>query len=481
MRMTIAALTAIVTLAGAASRTLSQPSPAEIAQHQQAAQRAEASDDFATAVAEYKLLTSWLPQNGQVWSNLGVALYFHDEFSRAADVMRRAIALNGDLYSPHLFLGLSEARLSQPDVAIVELKKAIQLNSTDALTHTWLGYEYAAESKDENAVEQLKIASQSDARNPDIWYVLGQCYLNLDKDAIRQLWRTAPDGGRTWQLAAEQYEIQGNQDAARRAYLGALKRRPDIAALKEKIVALGGTVPQGAATPTSQTAAEDAAYEGVRQYEQEAKASFERVAEIDPDSSRAHEIQGDSDVAADRFDDAIAEYKAALEHDDRQPGLHGALCYAFSRVGQLQDAMRECDAELDVAPYNADAYVGAGRVYLLAHDDRKAEMLLTKAVALDRPPVVAFKFLGQIYLRQQKYAEAAAALRRYLAQEKTDSAAFYLLARACKYAGDTQGTNAAIAAYKRAADAGRNTSEAQKALTADPYGNDPSATEEHKD
>lgn len=480
MRTMIAILTVMLAVAFAGPDARSQASPEAIAEHQQAAQQAEARDDFTNAVKEYTLLSTWLPDNGQVWSNLGVALYFHNDFERAARVMRHAIALNRTLYSPHLFLGLSEARLSQSDAAIAELKKAIAIDSADALPHTWLGYEYVAQSKYERAVEQLTIASRSDAQNTDIWYVLGQCYLDLDKEAIRQLWSVAPDGGRTWQLAAEQFEIQGNKGGALRAYLGALQRRPDIAALKEKIAALGGSVPPADARPVGPTAPEDAAYDRVRQYERDAKAAFEHVSQIDPDSSRAHQVQGESDVAANRFDDAINEYRAALAHDDRLPGLHGALCYAMSRVGQIQDAMRECDREVAIAPYSAEAYVGAGRVHLLANDDAEAEALLTKAVTLDRPPVVAFKFLGQIYLSQQKYSEAARVLRRYLAEEKSDSAAYYLLARACKYTGDTQGMNEAIVAYKHTSEAAKDTSEAQKALTADPYGNDPSAVEEQK-
>jgi tetratricopeptide (TPR) repeat protein len=263
MRTRIAILAAMV-IAGATQCALSQASPEEIAEHQQAAQKAEARDDFVTAIEEYRLLTTWLPDNGQVWSNLGVALYFHNEFETAADVMRHAIALNRNLYSPHLFLGLSEARLSRPDAAIPELEKATAINSADALPHTWLGYEYVAKSSYEKAVEQLQIAVKNDARNVDIWYVLGQCYLDLDKEAIRELWSVAPDGGRTWQLAAEQFEVQGNKAAALRAYLGALQRRPDIAVLKEKILALGGPVPQDAAKPARLTAREDAAYERVR-------------------------------------------------------------------------------------------------------------------------------------------------------------------------------------------------------------------------
>jgi tetratricopeptide (TPR) repeat protein len=480
VRTTIAILAAMVTVASTAPRALGQASSQQIAEHQQAAEKAEARDDFATAVEEYRLLTTLLPDNGQVWSNLGVALYFHSEFDKAAVVMRHAIALNRGLYPPHLFLGLSEARLSQPDAAIAELRKAVAINNADPLAHTWLGYEYAAQSNYEKAVEQLRIASRSDVHNVDIWYVLGESYLDLDKEAIRQLWRVAPDGGRIWQLAGEQYEIQGNKGAALRAYLGALKRRPDLAALKEKILALSGTIPQGSAKTAGSTAAEDAAYERVRHCEREAKAAFEQVSQIDPDSSRAHQIQGDSDVDADRFDEAINQYKAALARNNRLPGLHGALCYALSRDGQLQDAMRECDAELEIAPYSAEAYVAAGRVHLLGHDDTKAEELLNKAITLDRPPLSAFKFLGQIDLEQHKYPQATRLLRKYLAEEKNDSAAYYLLARACKYTGDTQGMNEAIAAYKRTSDAAKNTAGVQNVITTDPYGNDASAAGKQK-
>ena len=68
----------MLAVAGAAPGALSQASPSAIAEHQLAARQAEARDDFATAIEEYRLLTTWLPDNGQVWSNLGVALYGRD-------------------------------------------------------------------------------------------------------------------------------------------------------------------------------------------------------------------------------------------------------------------------------------------------------------------------------------------------------------------------------------------------------------------
>jgi predicted Zn-dependent protease len=451
-------------LAGLARPLLGQISQEQIVDHQQSAQRAEAHEDFETAVREYELLAHWLPQSGEVQSNLGIALYFHHELGKAADVFRRAIALDENLYTPHLFLGLAMTRLSQPDAAVAELKKAIVLNGKDPLAHTWLGYAYTAQSRYEAAAEQLEVAGGEEPANQDIAYALGKCYLELGKVAITHLFEVAPDGGRTWQLAGEQFEAQGNRGKALRAYLGALNRRPDIESLKAKILALGGSLPESGGGGADATAPEDAAYERVRQYEQKAKDAFERVSQIDPDSYRAHQIQADSDVAADRIDDAIQEYKMVLQRNPDLPGIHGALCDAMSRVGPIQEALKECEAEIAVAPFSAEAYVDAARVHLQTGDDTQAAIFLEKALKLDRPPIAVYRLLGKLYLSQRQYQAAAKALTKYLAVETKDSDAYYLMARACKYSGDTEGMNQAIAAYKRTSEIFKNTSYAQQVL-----------------
>jgi tetratricopeptide (TPR) repeat protein len=234
-------------LACVAIPLMAQLSDDQLAEHQQAAQQAQASGNFDKAVREYELLVRALPSNGAVQSNLGVALYFHHEPAKAADVFRRAIALDPALYTPHLFLGLALVRLSQPDPAVVELQKAIAINGKDPLAHTWLGYAYTAESRYADAAAELQIASSEDPANQDVAYALGKCYLALGKSAIAHLFETAPDGGRTWQLAAEQFEAQGSREKALRAYLGAYERRPDIDGLKAKILAMGGSLRAGAA------------------------------------------------------------------------------------------------------------------------------------------------------------------------------------------------------------------------------------------
>jgi tetratricopeptide (TPR) repeat protein len=462
----MAVLAEALALAGLAIPLLAQLSPDQLAGHQRSAQQAEAGGDFETAIREYDLLAHALPKNGAVQSNLGVALYFHHDLGKGAGVFRRAIALDQSLYTPHLFLGLTMVRLSQPDEAVAELTRAIGINGKDPLAHTWLGYAYTAQSRYEAAAEQLEIAGQEEPTNPDIGYALGKCYLALAKAAIARLFEVAPDGGRTWQLAGEQFEAQGNSGKALTAYLGACKRRPDIEGLKAKILALGGSLPESGGKVGGSNAQEDAAYEQVLQYEQKARDAFERVSRIDPDSYRAHQVQADSDIAADRIDDAIQEYKTVLQRNPDVPEIHGALCDALSRTGQTQEALKECKAEIAAAPFSAEAYVDAARVYLQAGDDAQAALAMDKALKMDRPPITLYRLQGKLYLSEGKYQAAAKALSKYLAVETSDSKAYYLLARACKYSGDTQGMNQAMAAYKRTSEVFKNASYAEQVLNA---------------
>jgi tetratricopeptide (TPR) repeat protein len=436
----------------------------QLAAHQQRARAAEERQDFAAAASEYKALVDAVPNNAELESNLGVALYFNHEFKQAADILRRAETLKPALYAPHLFMGLSMAQLGRPDAAVPELEKAVAINNADPLAHTWLGYEYTAQSHFEKAAEQMQVAAQQKPDDEDAWFALGRCYLELGKQATVELLHAAPDGGRTWLLAGEQYEAQGNRGKAVKLYSGALERRPDIPELGEKVVALGSAVPAARGAHDANHSEEDRLYHLVQTYQSKAREAFERVAEINPDSYRAHEVLGDSCAASDRFDDAIPEYRMVLERKPDLPGIHGDLCNALSRTGRIQEAIKECDAEIAVSPYSAGAYVQDARLHVLEDDHAQAAILLGKALSLDRPPIAAYKLQAKIDLAQKQYGAAIDGLTRYLALESKDASAWFLLARAYKATGDNTKMAQAIETYKKSSDAAKGSGEVQRAL-----------------
>ena len=411
-----------------------------------------------------------VPGNAELESNLGIALYFHGEYAKAAQELRRALADKKSLYSPHLFLGLALAHLGQPDAAVPALAEAVTLNGADPLAHAWLGYELTAQSHFEKAAEQLEIAARLQPDDQDIWFALGRCYLELGKGATTRLLHEQPDGGRAFQLAADQLALQGKTAKAIKLYEEAYRRRPDLGELADRMRALGGTVPgtglDAQPTPAGMSAEEDAVYAQVLGWEAKARDSFAHVSRIDPDSYRAHQVLGDSAAAADHFDDAIPEYRLVLEKKPDLPGIHGELCNALSRTGRMQEAIRECDAEIRISPFSADAYTQAARVQLLVDDSSRAGLLLQKAIHLDRPPAATYKLIGKVYMGRKDYSAAVNAFNKYLAAEPKDASTYYLLARAYKAIGDTAKMNEAIAKYEKAANT-NNSNQATSALDED--------------
>jgi len=175
-------------------------------------------------------------------SNLGVALYFNGELTRAVSVLQKASALNPSLVAPHIFTGLSWYRLSNPDKAVLELQKATELSPSDVIAHTWLGYAYVAQSQFVPACKELQTAGELDPDNIDIWYALGQTYLEIGRNATIHLLTVAADGGRIWQLAAEQLLLKGDRDGALTNFQKALERRPDLTEIPGLIAEMGGSV-----------------------------------------------------------------------------------------------------------------------------------------------------------------------------------------------------------------------------------------------
>ncbi len=225
-------LAKLILFASVIAPVCAQTIPQEAAAHARAAQDAERRNDFPTAVREYDYVLTQIPRNAEMQSNLGVALYFNHELSRAIAVFRRAMALNTNLLAPHLFSGLAWYRLSHPDAAVPELETAVHINPSDVIARTWLGYAYVAQSRYDSALKEFQAACQLDPNNIDVWYALGQTQLQIGKAATLQLLGIAPDGGRTWQLAGEQAQLQGNRRDALEDFMGAFHRRPDLTELR---------------------------------------------------------------------------------------------------------------------------------------------------------------------------------------------------------------------------------------------------------
>lgn len=462
--MAMTMLAKSIVFASMAVPVAAQTASEQIATHARAAQQAEQQNDFHTAVSEYERVAKLLPQNAEVLSNLGVALYFDHDLERSTAVFHRAIMINPKLFTPHLFSGLAWYRLSNPDAAVPELERAIQINSSDAVAHTWLGYAYVTQLRYEAAAKEFDAACKLAPNDVDSWYALGQSYLQIGKDATRHLLQVAPNGARAQQLAGEQLQLRGDRQKALEIYEAALARRPDIKELRALVIELGGKAPETDNIQSAKTNEEDALYLRAHNAEQKSREAFEHVMQIAPDSYRAHQIQADAFDAAQQPDKAIQEYRAVLRLKPDLPGIHEAIGRNLVRNGNLSEALKEFNAEIEIQPRSASAHMNAGRTLLMMGDDVGAAKMLNSALQMDRPPLETYSLLGKLDLRRNDYRGAIGALTHYVSFVKDNSSAYYLLAKAYRGDGDKEKMNNALNLYKATSRDAQERSVAQKEL-----------------
>jgi tetratricopeptide (TPR) repeat protein len=441
-----------------------QTSSQAMASHAEAAQAAEKRGDFFTAVREYEYLARRLPRNAELQSNLGVALYFNHQWEQAIAVFHKALTLNANLLAPHLFTGLAWYQLSRPDAAVPELETAVRLRSSDVLARTWLGYAYVAQSRYEAAAKEFQEVTRLAPDNIDAWYALGQAWLEIGRRRTLALLKAAPNGGRAWQLAGEQLQLQGDRNKALADYEQANARRPDIPELRHAVEELGGKAVTAPVTQAAVNPQEDTLYAQAHEAEQKSRAAFEHVLSAAPDSYRAHQIMADAYVLQQQDDKAIAAYRTVLQLKPDLPGIHEAIGSALLRSGKSAEALTEFQAELKLQPRSASVNTLLGQTLLLLGKNDEAEKTLRSALLMDRPPADAHRLLGKLELHRNNYQAAAENLNRYLATEKNDATAWYLLSRAYRGLNDKQQMDHALSQFAKISEDAKARTQAQNEL-----------------
>lgn len=448
-----------------------QGQPQDIATHAKAAQEAQRAGDFATAIKEYTILSHLEPEVAEVYSNLGIAYYFHRQPREAVQAFAKALRLKPNLVSALIFSGIAYYDLSDTTQALRALQQAVALAPADPLAQTWLGFSYLAVSQFDEATDHFLTASKLQPDNPDIWYGLGHAYMEMGPREIYKLAEAAPDGARLWELAGDQWRLRGNLVKAELFYREALRRRPDLAEVRQALTEIhsqqGKSAELALPPPTPATPPEPAAdecYFRIRDYEQRAQAAFERIGTVAPDSYRAHQVLAESLAAQQRFGEAIAEYRKILQLKPGLSRIHMAVGDLLMHQGQISQAVEEYQAELQVRPKAPEVLYRLGRAWLVLHEDERAEKSFEEALACHATYPEIQRELGKIYLRQQQYAKGIEALETYGKARPEDASAHYLLMRAYKSVGNTAAAEQQRFFYERYSEDSKRRTQAQQAI-----------------
>src|SRR5579863_2877634 len=153
------------------------------------------------------------------------------------------------------------------------------------------------------------------------------------------------------------------------------------------------------------------------------RASSE-IAATAPNSYQAHELDAEAYESQEKWDEASAEYKQILEKNPNLPEIH----YRLGRIllvrpeapGNLDEAKKEFEAELQIDPSNASAEYALGEIARQAQQWEDAEGHYLNATKDDQGFLEAFLGLGMSLNALGKFPDAVAPLEKYVKLQPAD-------------------------------------------------------------
>jgi tetratricopeptide (TPR) repeat protein len=268
------------------------------------------------------------------------------------------------------------------------------------------------------ALEYLK---KADAKDPSVQAFVGlsEAALNHCPVALPRLLAVEESQGallRLASLAAVKCYSAGGDSSKAFAMLDSLQRKfpndPDVLYLQAKL---------------HMKAFNDATY-----------AMFQRA----PGSYRVHELSAEIFEVENRYSDAVAEYRKAIELNPAAPDLHfrlgRALLLESHEPASLQKAAAAFQDELKLNPEDGACEFQLGQIAQVQGLRQEARQHMERALALSPNFVQALIALGKMDTQEKQYQQAIARLVRATELQPSNETAHYALLTAYRDSGDLE-------------------------------------------
>ncbi len=129
-----------------------------------------------------------------------------------------------------------------------------------------------------------------------------------------------------------------------------------------------------------------------------------------------------------KYDEAIVEYRKALEKDPEQANIHGNLAEALSQTEKFDEALAEYQKAIELKPDDSALYTNMGVLLTKMGKQQESQEAFKKAAAIN-PGSAAQNFynLGATLVNSGKSADAAEAFKQAIAADPNFAEAYYQL------------------------------------------------------
>ena len=452
--------------------------------------RAQAAGDNKTAIAKYEQIVRLRPDLAEAHSNLGTLYYEQRQVDHAVKSFEAALKLKADLSAPNFFLGLIAFNARNYEVALRRLKNSEALDRSNFLIELYLGYTHFAQSHFRDSIRHFEKAEKLDPVNPDVAYHLSKAYGQLAKQFFGALKTEFPDSFHTNLARAHVYEGESNWEQAELAYRRAVQMQPTNERLNQKLQAVVqkktdpsvkstvGEVPDDLVdgstnflyNPPSGGKVQELLQlyrNRVRDLEKEAAQSSEAlfflaeyhqglsylaslwVVATDGGSYRTHQLQGQYYEELGKDEEAIREYRKAIEAKPDLQGVHFAIGNLYWVKHQDDEALVELKNELKIDPRHPNAMYEIADIFYKRGQLNDAEEFYLRSLKHDPGMVEAYLGVARIYSVRNDHEKALESLRKVVELAPENATPHYRMATIYRKLGDTAKAREAMSTFQR--------------------------------
>jgi tetratricopeptide (TPR) repeat protein len=426
-------------------------------------------DRWADAVKEYQKALSIEPQQAGLHTLVGQS-YLHAQKLEQAEAEFR-LELERDPRYELAWIGLANLRLAQnrPKRALESLDEVWQVSP-----------EFLAVQRDFPSIEvsrevakaQIPVV-QEEPEGPVKHYLSAALFSTADDaGGVDREWKAFQNDLSAWQKNADRDMVRAKEDPCQAQFysrcIDSLKGRSNLTgaqrlALGKAYFALQQYEPAANTLGQVQDASikdAEASYWLERSYQALGAETYARLEESFPASWRTLQLRAEGHALRGNMDDAVKEFEAALELRPNEPELHDALGEVYLDQHKYDAAQSELEKALALDDSRAHTLYLLGRAYVEQKDNEKAVPILERALRIQPDLPETNSLLGTAYLRLGKTVDAVPRLEKAASTDHYGNV-HYQLYMAYRKLGQTERAQKELA---RSKDLRRNALEQDQAV-----------------
>ena len=318
------------------------------------AKAAERSGDIAGAISKYKAILAVAPHLGPAYNNLGSLYLQQHEYLNAIAILKQGLGVDRSMYSAAVLLGVAYYEAGEYKEARQPLEAAVRANPKDNNAEFYFAKDLVKLREFSSAATHLQELTKRDPKNQEVWYMLGNVYIQLSEEALAKVDAIDPN-------SVLSHEIRGDIMASMKNFDGALveyKKAVDIAPRQTGThYKLGDAYWQldDWADATEQFQAELTNNPGncsaqwklgnilLEQHmrPEEALEDISKALQTCPDLTEAKPDRATALIRLKRYEEAVPDLKTAIKADPNEPRFHFMLAQAYRGLGRTADANAE--------------------------------------------------------------------------------------------------------------------------------------------